>query len=339
MVLLRRATLLLLLAGALLLAAPARARAQRDSGGAGGGVLSVSPAGDGDGNGDGDDGAEDGDGRNDVPGDDEDDAGGGADTTPRAPAPPQTETTTIPLEAAAQESADTSSKEEPVANPGRLPQYRLTNRGGETCILMEMDAVVGIFYEMKSKERRDLEEYVDDVEPTGFCKDDEAQLIIAWKAFELRWSFSKTPGGERWYVNLIELKYDKSDSTLFENASSVEDVTLSSRQAHGATLFPTPVGKSYHCQSEYKVELGPSSGHGSDSATLLLRAFRMQPFMFKPTFGPAFECSAGGAAKFRDETAPIAVGSTLAVVVLLTVTGYGVYRYFKIKKVQYDTME
>ncbi|GLG96639.1 Uncharacterized protein GBIM_03564 [Gryllus bimaculatus] len=288
--------------GVLLLAAPAPARAQRDSGGAGGGVLSVSPAGDGDGNGDGDDGAEDGDGRNDVPGDDEDDAGGGADTTPRGPAPPQTETTTIPLEAAAQETADTSSREEPVANPGRLPQYRLTNRGGETCILMEMDAVVGIFYEMKSKERR-------------------------------------TPGGERWYVNLIELKYDKSDSTLFENASSVEDVTLSSRRAHGTTLFPTPVGKSYHCQSEYKVELGTSSGHGSDSATLLLRAFRMQPFMFKPTFGPAFECSAGGAAKFRDETAPIAVGSTLAVVVLLTVTGYGVYRYFKIKKVQYDTME
>jgi hypothetical protein len=54
---------------------------------------------------------------------------------------------------------------------------------------------------------------------------------------------------------------------------------------------------------------------------------------------PEYECSPGGGLAFRDETAPIAVGSTLAVVVLLTVTGYGVYRYVKIKKVQYDTME
>jgi len=52
-----------------------------------------------------------------------------------------------------------------------------------------------------------------------------------------------------------------------------------------------------------------------------------------------YECSPGGGLAFRDETAPIAVGSTLAVVVLLTVTGYGVYRYVRIKKVQYDTME
>jgi hypothetical protein len=52
-----------------------------------------------------------------------------------------------------------------------------------------------------------------------------------------------------------------------------------------------------------------------------------------------YECSPGGRLSFRDETAPIAVGSTLAVAVLVTVTGYGVYRYVKIKKVQYDTME
>lgn len=51
-----------------------------------------------------------------------------------------------------------------------------------------------------------------------------------------------------------------------------------------------------------------------------------------------FICSPG-AKSYRDERAPLAVGTTLAVVTLLTVAGYGVYRYVKIKKVQYDNVE
>ena len=41
----------------------------------------------------------------------------------------------------------------------------------------------------------------------------------------------------------------------------------------------------------------------------------------------------------RDETVPIAVGSTLALVVLITIGAYAGYRYFKVKKIEYDTME
>jgi hypothetical protein len=51
-----------------------------------------------------------------------------------------------------------------------------------------------------------------------------------------------------------------------------------------------------------------------------------------------FICSPG-AKSYRDERAPLAVGTTLAVATLLTVAGYGVYRYVKIKKVQYDNVE
>nr|CAD7267489.1 unnamed protein product [Timema shepardi] len=112
-------------------------------------------------------------------------------------------------------------------------------------------------------------------------------------------------------------------------------VHLSTSRTHSAMLFPTPVGKSYSCQ-ESSVELK----NGDSSATVLLRVFQVQPFIFKgDDFGPEYECSSHGVGSFRDETAPIAVGSTLAIVVLLTVTGYGIYRYFKVEKVQYDTME
>ena len=138
-------------------------------------------------------------------------------------------------------------------------------------------------------------------------------------------------------------------------------------------LFPTPVGKSYKCSEDIVIEMKDENL----LAKISLRQLKMQPFIFKKDdFGPGevsiilikeheciwncltdnsqaslirlfvcfkqfseFVCSPGGAKSYRDETAPIAVGSTLAVITLLTVAGYGVYRYMKVKKVQYDAME
>jgi hypothetical protein len=47
-------------------------------------------------------------------------------------------------------------------------------------------------------------------------------------------------------------------------------------------LFPTPVGKSYTCQSETSVELQD----GDVNATVFLRGFKLQPFISKKDFGP-----------------------------------------------------
>lgn len=67
---------------------------------------------------------------------------------------------------------------------------------------------------------------------------------------------------------------------------------------------------------------------------------KLQPFKFKNNdFAAEFSCKLLNAQAGRDETAPVAVGSTLAAAVLLTITGYAGYRYFKVKKVKYDTME
>lgn len=104
-------------------------------------------------------------------------------------------------------------------------------------------------------------------------------------------------------------------------------------------LIPTPAGKSYSCE-ETVIDLVPDEDDNLPNnlrGKLFLRSFQLQPFMYKGNdFEPPFDCN--GQMSFRDETAPIAVGSTLAIAVLATVTGYGVYRYFKIKKVQYNTM-
>lgn len=67
---------------------------------------------------------------------------------------------------------------------------------------------------------------------------------------------------------------------------------------------------------------------------------KLQPFKFKSNdFATEFSCAALSARSGRDETAPLMVGSTLALAVLLTISGYAGWRHFKIKKVQYDTME
>jgi hypothetical protein len=157
-------------------------------------------------------------------------------------------------------------------------------------------------------------------------------LYLKWKSYVLTWSFAKTPGHERWYVNGVKLSFNTSEKP-FQNIRRPGSLEL--KTAKSTMLFPTPVGKSYSCPSQASVELRD----GDVKATVFLQVFKLQPFMSKTDFGPEYECSPGGGLAFRDETAPIAVGSTLAVVVLLTVTGYGVYRYVKIKKVQYDTME
>lgn len=110
--------------------------------------------------------------------------------------------------------------------------------------------------------------------------------------------------------------------------------------SHSTTIFHTPVGRSYSCpEASVLMTSTPEDGGPQNvTGTLLLRDFQLQPFMFKSSnFEQEFTCSSQRS--FRDETAPIAVGSTLAIAVLGIITGYGAFRYFKIKKVQYNTME
>lgn len=141
-------------------------------------------------------------------------------------------------------------------------------------------------------------------------------------------NFQQSSGGEGWYINQFELTYSSSNS-LFEHPDRPNlDVKLTS-PIHTPMYFPTPVGKSYVCDKEQSVVLyapidsGDMSGH---IARLYLRDLHMQSFMFKESgkWGPPFHCSATGS--YRDETAPLAVGTALAIAVLITISGYGGWR-------------
>ncbi|EGI69659.1 LAMP family protein C20orf103-like protein [Acromyrmex echinatior] len=218
------------------------------------------------------------------------------------------------------------------------PLYRLDGSNGQACILLQVDALITVKYKTKLGEDQEADIYVpDDATVTGNCDNENTvTMSLKWKAFVLSWSFAKTPGGERWYVEKIELTYNSSDKHFEHIAQPNKTIRLSTGQKHSSMLFPTPVGKSYACSEETEIPLTDGKNH----ASVLLRDMKLQPFKFKNNeFAAEFSCTSLSARASRDETAPVAVGSTLAAAVLLTITGYAAYRYFKVKKVKYDTME
>ncbi|GBP26315.1 hypothetical protein EVAR_95486_1 [Eumeta japonica] len=219
--------------------------------------------------------------------------------------------------------------------------YRLLGSGGETCILLTVDALIAISYVTKLNERTEADTFVpNNAKVDGNCRDGDAEtLSLSFKEFTLEWSFAKTPGGERWYVENLRLMYNSSARLLEHSAIQRKKITLSTSPR--ALLFPTPVGKSYFCPEETIIDLvdGEVSTPQSHRGKLFLREMRLQAFMFKREgeFGPPWHCS--DSAKARSETAPVAVGAALALATAGTLVGYAVWRYLKVKKVQYDTME
>uniref|UniRef100_A0A336LR72 CSON012856 protein n=1 Tax=Culicoides sonorensis TaxID=179676 RepID=A0A336LR72_CULSO len=224
------------------------------------------------------------------------------------------------------------------ALPSTTSLYRLNNNNGVTCILIRTDALLSITYRDKTREIKEADTYLpDQVKISGVCDEDESRMSMTWKNFTLTLFFAKTPGGERWYLVNSEVRYSTSNP-LFEHIDKYGiDVTLVSDKSQ--LLFPTPVGKSFTCPKETIIPLtGDSSDRSGHTAKLYLREIQMQAFMFKKAnvWGPEFECSATGT--YRDETAPLFTGLTLAFAVAGVIAGYGIWRYLKIKKFQYGTM-
>ncbi|CAG5059865.1 unnamed protein product [Parnassius apollo] len=219
--------------------------------------------------------------------------------------------------------------------------YRLLGGSGETCILLTVDALLDISYLTKLNERADANTFVpNNANVAGVCKEGDAEtLVLSFKEFSLEWSFAKTPGGERWYVDSIRLTYNSSSRILEHAAQQGRRVTLSTGPR--ALLFPTPVGKSFSCPDETIIELTEldTNSNIAHRAKLYLRQMRLQAFMFKRDgeFGPPWHCS--DSARTRSEAVPVAVGAALAIATAGTLVGYAIWRYLKVKKVQYDTME
>ncbi|XP_035451601.1 uncharacterized protein LOC118277043 [Spodoptera frugiperda] len=219
--------------------------------------------------------------------------------------------------------------------------YRLLGRDGETCILLMVDALLDISYVTKLNERTDANTFVpNNANVAGACKESDAEtLLLTFKDFALEFSFSKTPGGERWYADSLRLTYNSSARILEHAANQGRKVTLSTDSRE--LLFPTPVGKSYTCPEETIIELAEQDANPATAhrAKLYLREMRLQAFMYKRggEFGPSWACAR--AARARAESAPVAVGAALALATAATLCAYAAWRYLKVKKVNFFTLK
>ncbi|XP_060520616.1 uncharacterized protein LOC132698517 [Cylas formicarius] len=223
-------------------------------------------------------------------------------------------------------------------SPSDVATYRLINRNTDaTCILLTTDALVEINLKLHGFDDKVDSLIPNDAVVKGSCANEDSLIMeLTWQWYSLSLAFAKTPGGELWYLSQAELAVSLDMPRL----SSIQTRDKTLRLYSNEKLIPTPVGKSYMCD-EVHVQLRtednrhpPKNIHGS----LWLRKLQIQAFMYKnENFSESFQCKAQK--YFRSETAPIAVGSTLAIAALGIVSGYGIYRYFKVKNVQYNAME
>lgn len=257
----------------------------------------------------------------------------------------ETDPITVPLAAENQKAAPTKPPKAVAVKTTARPVvdantaiYKLLDSRGSACILFKVDALLVIKFTTVHEEQAEKDMFIpNNAKVTGDCgSGDDAMLVVSWNDMEWSTYFTKTPGGDRWYIEKTELTVDTGNTKVFEHIKKPGRKLRLEPKTRSLQLFFTPVGKSYSCSNEEKAV---DMVNGDVSVRLEMRDVRVQPFIFRRgEFGPEFVCTPGGAS-FRDETAPIAVGSTLAIVVLCTISGYGAFRYFKIKKVQYDTME
>ncbi|GJQ77813.1 hypothetical protein Trydic_g16070 [Trypoxylus dichotomus] len=213
--------------------------------------------------------------------------------------------------------------------------YKLTTNNGATCILFKTDSLVEVIFKEHGEDEIEHAYIPDNVIIAGNCQyEDSATMTISWSEYVLFWEFAKTPDGDHWYVSNIELTVGTSIPIYYNLRTHGSHFKL----VHNQMLFLTPLGKSYSCdESIVRLISKDPEGQAQDlKGALYLRALQLQPFMYKGSnFGPPFECNAQ--LERRDGTAPIVVGSTLAIAVLMTITGYIIFRYFKTKRVKYNS--
>lgn len=78
------------------------------------------------------------------------------------------------------------------ASPSSLSLYRLNGTSGATCILIQTDGLLSIWYRSKYGEDKEADTFMpDQMDISGECWEDESKILLGWKGFLLTMYFSK----------------------------------------------------------------------------------------------------------------------------------------------------
>ncbi|XP_013780891.1 lysosome-associated membrane glycoprotein 5-like [Limulus polyphemus] len=248
---------------------------------------------------------------------------------------------------------DTVSPPSPNTPPGLPKQpapefaFPVWDSDGNLCLLGKFSATFAITYTSQGGDQTISVKLPEQPTTKGRCgtSDQDPVLELSWPGFRFSMIFTKTLPTEKdgipsWSVISLELLYNTA-GPLFPGATNGGKKTA--RSADNTTLFETPFGKSYFCPSPEVIPLYDSK---RNKVTIVrLHDVQLQPYDVKNgVFSAVQRCSQvkiGGMVEpfSQDETVPIAVGSTLAVMAILVVLGYAIYRSVMVRRVDYTTME
>ncbi|XP_035215812.1 lysosome-associated membrane glycoprotein 5-like [Stegodyphus dumicola] len=222
--------------------------------------------------------------------------------------------------------------------------FAVWDPSGKICILAKFSASFTITYPSQGGEQTVSVNLPEDAQAKGRCgaEDQEPILELFWPGFRLVMTFTLVNPKDKqdtWELLSMELVYNTA-SPIFDGASNAGKTTSRSLEDG---LFRTQYGKSYFCPSPDVIPM-----YNSKKEKVVLARMKdahLQVYdVHKGQFSQFQRCSLvriGGVPEpfAQDQTVPIAVGSTLAVVSVLVVIGYALWRNMAVRKTEYDTME
>jgi len=163
-----------------------------------------------------------------------------------------------------------------------------------------------------------------DATATGSCafndKGDQS-IVLSWKpeaatnANNFTIIFSRNETSEHFMVSELKLVVFP-DAGAFPNASSAKRISASLT----TDLFGTSVNKSYQCHAQEKAYLNVDGAE--ETVELSMKSVQLEAFRTKSddSFSSAVSCAAD--AILTGDTVPIAVGCTLAALVVVVLMAY-----------------
>ncbi|KAG7160554.1 uncharacterized protein LOC121876081 [Homarus americanus] len=212
--------------------------------------------------------------------------------------------------------------------------YIVKDEFGVGCVMAYFKSKATVYYlDTKGEYKTNQVSPSDDARVGGICDrvGQVSQVDVLWSSYILSLTFGLDDITDSWFVSRFSLTYNLSNPDFEDAAPGGGEVTLVSRKDR--TYWQTTNSKSFRCLLLHDVTLKDSY---NNSATLHFDEVRVQAFCDSEIFRTPKHCIHR---VHRDEMVPVTVGAVLAGSTLLTVIGYGIFRYFKVKKVQYDTMQ
>ncbi|XP_038073647.1 lysosome-associated membrane glycoprotein 1-like [Patiria miniata] len=239
------------------------------------------------------------------------------------------------------EANPVSTKEpaEPTEQPQELGDFVVRNDDGVVCLRACFAALLKVDYLGQDEDGKAVNRTAEIPIPKkadvgGFCNrgpDGQAALELRWdeEMYSLKITFQKqnsTIKGDPnfWDARVIQFTFDTRDSYYFGAAFNAGERVV--RTKKGATFFATPQGNSRVCEAEDDIVM-QSTSNNTEQVTLEISQLQLQPYgMQNGTFSEGVDCGEDLIENPNTNVASIAVGATLACLILVVIIVYAVGR-------------